>query len=149
MTTKTIKETVLLQMFAATLVNVKGVTDVLELGQTMVDMGVDRILPKGFWILDPKTGVEFYSPNYRVFFEYEGEHDYPSVMESWQKHINAADCAKAMRDYELVVETKGEHPYYNKVRYKTKTNKEVSVICTGEMDFDKEGNPIRMIGIHL
>ena len=108
-------------------------TDVLEIGEALMKLNTDDIIPAGFWIWDIVNNKEFYSPNFRHVLEFKDETDFPNEVDSWQKQINSLDLEIALENATKTIETKGIHPYFQKVTYNTKTNKKIQVLCSGQL----------------
>lgn len=122
--------------------------DVLTLGDKMTELGADTFTKGGFWIIDFKTNIEYYSPNFRASLGYEGEHDFPSTRDSWRNLLSKDELALTDKNLELYLETNGEHPYCQVVSYPTKTGDHLKVMCSGTVTYDSKGNPNKMFGTH-
>lgn len=142
---KTVHENLFIKLTALML---DGDLDVLTLGQKLLELGSDKLTDGGFWVLDCKTFVEFYSPQFREVLGYRGETDFPSVASSWRDLLDAETLAEIDLNYQQYVETKGEHPYYQKVCYPVKGGGSIEVVCSGTIKFDAEGKPDTMFGTH-
>lgn len=100
----------------------------------------------GFWILNINTREERYSPKFIASLGYEGDHDFPPVMQSWMNAIETESLELAYSDFEKHVDSLGEHPYHITVTYNKKHGGKVQLICSGVVvDWDNE--PI-MLGTH-
>jgi PAS domain S-box-containing protein len=103
----------------------------------------------GYWDWDIPTGNEYLSPTFKKMFGYE-DHEIENKADSWQKLIFAEDLPSVYDKFNLHVESKGEYPYYNEVRYHHKNGSTVWVICTGKViEWDENGKAKRMIGCHI
>jgi hypothetical protein len=100
----------------------------------------------GFWILNTVTKEERYSPKFIHSIGYEGDHDFPPVMESWMKAIDPESLKPAYEDFVKHMDTKGDHPYLVHVKYNKKHGGQVELICSGAV-VDWEHEPI-MLGSH-
>ena len=116
-----------------------------ELMNNLLSYGLDTVTD-GFWILNTVTLEERYSPKFIKSLGYEGDHDFPPTMESWQKAITKESNDRAIADFVKHMETKGETPYHLQVTYNKKNGGQVDLICSGTVvDWDQE--PI-MLGTH-
>ncbi len=107
------------------------------------------IVLAGYWDWDIPKHYEYLSPSFKQMFGYE-DHEIANLPESWQQLIFPEDLPKAIEAFERHVQSHGEIPYYNEVRYRHKDGSTVWVICSGQViEWDSEGNPIRMIGCHI
>lgn len=124
--------------------------NVLEIGEDLLRLGCDRIADLGIWVWDVKTDVEFYSPKFRASLGFEGEHDFPSVAASWQKYIDPADLKIAEANYQRAISTPNTDTdsYYQKVSYTKKNGEQIRLLCSGTVVFDKENNPLFLVGTH-
>ncbi|GEA12810.1 PAS domain-containing protein [Alteromonas sp. KUL49] len=102
----------------------------------------------GYWDWYIQEDYEYMSPRFWEIFGFdpsEKEHK-PSA---WQDLIFESDLNVALANFEKHVATKGQHPYEQEVRYKHKNGSTVVVFCRGRVvEWDKDGNPIRMVGVH-
>lgn len=102
----------------------------------------------GYWDWHIQDDYEYMSPRFWEIFGFkpeEKEH-HPSA---WQSLIFEEDLPPTLENFKKHVETKGKHPYFQEVRYRHKDGSTVTVICRGKViEWDKEGNPLRMIGTH-
>ena len=103
----------------------------------------------GFWILDPIAYTEKYSPKFRECLGFEGVHDFPDSPDSWLEAIYPEDKAIALLNFEKHVESKGEHEYIQKVRYRKKDGGTLSVVCHGIVTKWDQGRPLLMVGVHM
>ncbi|TVQ77651.1 MAG: PAS domain S-box protein [Phycisphaeraceae bacterium] len=103
----------------------------------------------GFWDWKIPEEEEFYSPSWLRMFGYEpGE--LPETPETWQRLIQEDDLASAMQAYNAHVESHGETPFYNKVRYRHKDGSTVWVLCIGRVvEWSDDGEPLRISGCHI
>jgi len=103
----------------------------------------------GYWDWDIPTGNEYLSPTFKKMFGYE-DHEIENRAESWQKLIFAEDLPGVYEKFNQHVESKGEIPYYNEVRYHHKNGSTIWVICTGKViEWEDDGKAKRMIGCHI
>lgn len=91
---------------------------------------------------------EYMSPRFWEIFGYlpEEKKHHPS---QWQELIFQEDLPRILENFNEHVKSKGELPFSQQVRYLHKDGSTVWVICKGKVvDWDKEGNPLRLIGTH-
>lgn len=96
--------------------------DCVKIGQALLDAGLERFTDGGFWIWDGKfteDSVEYYSPKVPRSLGYRPE-EWPYLASKWMQAIHPDDLKVAMRNHEKHVETRGEHEYFQPVRYYTK-----------------------------
>lgn len=121
---------------------------IFEIGEELIELGADNMVDGGFWILDIENNVEFYSPNFRNVLGFEEEEDFPSVPESWQKHIDKKDLEISFDNYSEHIKTDGKTPYHQIVTYTTKEGNTVKLVCSGNLVKSENGNPKMLIGTH-
>jgi PAS domain S-box-containing protein len=115
---------------------------------TLLEQILDIILA-GYWDWDLPNHQEYLSPGFKRMFGYE-DHELPNSPESWQRLIFAEDLPGVMACFDRHVQSRGEVPFENEVRYRHKNGSTVWVICSGQViEWDDAGNPIRMIGCHI
>ena len=103
----------------------------------------------GYWDWMIQEGTEYLSPSFKEMFGYE-DHEMENRPESWQKIIHPDDLPGVFNVYNNHVESKGEIPYDNQVRYFHKDGSIVWVYCRGKViEWDDEGRPVRMVGCHV
>ena len=103
----------------------------------------------GYWDWDIPNHREYLSPGFKRMFGYR-DHELPNTPESWQTLIFPEDLPKVLDCFDRHVQSRGEVPYYNEVRYRHKDGSTVWVICSGQViEWDEAGNPLRMIGCHI
>ncbi|MEL7314829.1 MAG: PAS domain S-box protein, partial [Cyanobacteria bacterium J06559_3] len=107
------------------------------------------IVLAGYWDWDIPNHQEYLSPGFKRMFGYE-DHELPNTPESWQKLIFPEDLPQVLDCFERHVQSRGEIPYYNEVRYRHKNGSIIWVMCSGQViEWDVSGNPLRMIGCHI
>ncbi len=103
----------------------------------------------GYWDWFIQDNTEYLSPTFKKMFGYE-DHEMENKPESWQAIIHPDDLAEVYECFNKHVESKGEIPYNNTVRYYHKNGSIVHVYCKGQVvEWDAEDKPIRMIGAHI
>ncbi|MGJ5631772.1 PAS domain S-box protein [Nostoc sp. CALU 1950] len=103
----------------------------------------------GYWDWDIPGNQEYLSLTFKQMFGYE-DHELPNTPESWQRLIFPEDLPGVLQLFEQHVQSRGQIPFYNEVRYRHKDGSTVWVICSGRViAWDQDGNPLRMIGCHI
>lgn len=103
----------------------------------------------GYWDWQIQENTEYLSPTFKKMFGYE-DHEMENAPESWQKIIHPDDLPEVFECFNAHVESKGDIPFDNTVRYYHKNGSIVNVYCKGHVvEWGKDGKPIRMIGAHI
>ncbi|MEH1782572.1 MAG: PAS domain S-box protein [Nostoc sp.] len=108
-----------------------------------------EIVLAGYWDWDIPSNQEYLSLTFKQMFGYE-DCELPNTPESWQRLIFPEDLPGVLKLFEQHVQSRGQIPFYNEVRYRHKDGSTVWVICSGHVIvWDQDGNPLRMIGCHI
>lgn len=103
----------------------------------------------GYWDWMIQEDYEYMSPGFKKMFGYEDD-EIPNTPEWWQANVHPDDLNEVFEIFQKHVESKGEIPYDNEVRYYHKDGSIVWVYCRGEViEWDEKGNPVRMVGSHI
>ncbi|RCJ38928.1 hypothetical protein A6769_07765 [Nostoc punctiforme NIES-2108] len=103
----------------------------------------------GYWDWDIPGNQEYLSLTFKQMLGYE-DRELPNTPESWQHLIFPEDLSAVLELFEQHVQSRGQIPFYNEVRYRHKNGSTVWVICSGRViAWDRDGNPLRMIGCHI
>ena len=103
----------------------------------------------GYWDWDIPNNAEYLSPGFKKMFGYE-DHELPNSPDSWQRLIFPEDLPQVWDCFNCHVQSQGEIPFYNEVRYRHRNGSTVWVICSGQViEWDSAGEPLRMIGFHI
>ncbi len=103
----------------------------------------------GYWDWAIQEGTEYLSPTFKSMFGYE-DHELPNSPDSWQKIIHPDDLPYVLECFTRHVESRGEIPYNNEVRYFHKNGSIVHVLCKGKViKWNDKDEPLRMIGSHV
>ncbi|MEH2175496.1 PAS domain S-box protein [Nostoc sp.] len=103
----------------------------------------------GYWDWDIPGNQEYLSSTFKQMLGYE-DWELPNTPESWQRLIFPEDLPGVLELFEQHVKSRGQIPFYNEVRYRHKNGSTVWVICSGRViAWDRDGNPLRMIGCHI
>lgn len=103
----------------------------------------------GYWDADMVNKQQYISPRFKQMFGYE-DSELANSPETWKQIIFSEDLPRAEASFKRHVQSQGAIPYYNELRYHHKDGSTVWVICSGRViEWDAEGNPLRMIGCHF
>ncbi|MEM7773675.1 MAG: PAS domain S-box protein, partial [Cyanobacteria bacterium P01_A01_bin.37] len=115
---------------------------------TLLEQILDNVLA-GYWDWDIPNHQEYLSPGFKRMFGY-GNDELSNVPESWQTLIFSDDLPNVLENFNHHVQSHGTIPFYQEVRYHHQDGSTVWVICSGQViDWDDEGNPLRMVGCHV
>ncbi|MBW4522054.1 MAG: PAS domain S-box protein [Scytolyngbya sp. HA4215-MV1] len=115
---------------------------------TLLENILETILA-GYWEADIPNAHQYISPRFKQMFGYE-DHELPNSPNTWKQLIFSEDLPKAIESFEQHVQSRGQIPYYNELRYHHKNGSTVWVICSGRViEWDAEGKPARVIGCHF
>lgn len=122
----------------------KQVQQELNLLENILD-----VVLAGYWDWDLQTNQEYLSTGFKKMFGY-ADHELVNSPETWQRLIFAEDLPSVLECFEQHVQSHGEIPYYNEVRYHHKDGSTIWVNCSGKIiEWDQDGKPVRMIGCHI
>jgi len=103
----------------------------------------------GYWDWNLCDNTEYLSPMLKRMFGYE-DHELENKPETWQKLIHPDDLPPVLDAFRRHVESRGQLPFYNEVRYRHKNGAWVWVICAGRVvEWAEDGKPVRMVGCHV
>jgi PAS domain S-box-containing protein len=103
----------------------------------------------GYWESDIPNARQYISPRFKQMFGYADD-ELPNAPDTWKQLIFPEDLPKAIASFERHVQSRGEIPYYNELRYRHKNGSTVWVICSGRViEWDAKGKPKRVIGCHF
>ncbi|MEL7316259.1 MAG: PAS domain-containing protein, partial [Cyanobacteria bacterium J06559_3] len=125
----------------------------LRAEQTRQELRIlERILETvlaGYWDWDIPNHQEYLSPGFKHMLGY-ADHELPNTPDSWQSLIFPDDLLKVQKNFNHHIQSRGQAPYYNEVRYRHKDGSTVWVICSGQViEWDAHDNPLRMVGCHI
>lgn len=102
----------------------------------------------GYWDWRIQEGYAYMSPRFWEMFGYEPSQKKHHLSE-WADVIFEEDKEKATKNFDLHVQTKGEHPYCQESRFRHADGRTVWVLCRGSVvEWDTNGRPLRMMGTH-
>ncbi len=120
----------------------------LRLELTLLETILNNILA-GYWDWNLQNNQEYLSPGFKRMFGYD-DHELPNSPESWQHLIFADDLPGVLDCFDRHIQSHGEVPFYNEVRYRHKDGSTVWVICSGRViEWDAANKPLRLIGCHI
>ena len=123
-------------------------TEKLRIELKLLENILDVIL-SGYWDWDLQTNQEYLSPGFKRMFGY-AEDELPNSPETWQRLIFPEDLPGVLACFDRHIQSHGEVPYYNEVRYRHKDGSTVWVLCSGQViEWDEAGHALRMIGCHM
>lgn len=103
----------------------------------------------GYWDWNIPEHQEYLSPTFKRMFGY-ADHELPNIPETWQQLIFPEDLPGVLECFNQHIQSRGQIPYYNEVRYRHRDGSTVWVICSGQViEWDQEGHPLRMVGCHI
>jgi len=102
----------------------------------------------GYWDWMLQEDYEYMSPRFWEMMGYDPATKKPHPSE-WQDIIFPEDLELALSNFEKHVQSKGDYPFTQEVRYKKADGSIIWVICKGHViEWDKDDQPIRMVGTH-
>jgi PAS domain S-box-containing protein len=123
-------------------------TEKLRMELDLLETVLNTILA-GYWDINFATGQAYMSPRLKQMFGYEDD-ELPNLPDTWQKLIFPEDLPPTLDCLAQHIQSHGQVPYYNEVRYQHKNGSTVWVICSGRViDWDESGKPLRMVGCHV
>ncbi|MEM7082596.1 MAG: PAS domain S-box protein [Pseudomonadota bacterium] len=102
----------------------------------------------GWWDWRLQDDHEYISPRFWETFGYDPKtkRHHPS---EWQAIIHPNDLQPALDGLRKHIQTGGEHPYLQELRYQHADGHWVTVLCRGRViEWDAKGDPVRMVGVH-
>ncbi|MFW9264782.1 PAS domain-containing protein [Nostoc sp. CALU 546] len=123
-------------------------TQMLRIELHLLEQILEVVLA-GYWDWDIPGNQEYLSLTFKQMFGYE-DHELPNTPESWQSLIFPEDLPGVLELFNRHIQSRGQIPFYNEVRYRHKHGSTVWVICSGHViTWDQDGNALRMIGCHI
>ena len=119
----------------------------IEKERKLLEMILEDIL-SGYWDWNIQKNEVYLSPSFKAMFGHD-DYDGASPAETWQKHMLEEDVGLVKEQYKAHIESKGDIPFYNEVRYYHKGGFIVWVIFSGRI-VEWDGNkPKRMVGCNV
>ena len=102
-----------------------------------------------YWDWDIAGNKAFFSDGLKNMLGYDATDILPDIPDLLANMVVEEDYPSVITAYKIHVASKGLVPYEVRVRYRSKTGGIVHVQSKGRItEWDKEGNPLRMVGIH-
>ena len=103
----------------------------------------------GYWDWHIQEDYEYMSPSFKSMFGYK-EDELPNHPNSWQKIVHPDDLDGIFQNFNAHIQSKGEVPFTNTVRYYHKDGSIIWVFCKGKViSWGENGEPLRMVGSHV
>lgn len=102
----------------------------------------------GYWDWKVQDNYEYMSPRFWEMFGYTPE-EKPHCPSAWQDIIFEEDLSVTLANFQRHVDTLGEYPYTQEVRYRHKNGSTVNILRRGlVVEWDENKQPVRMVGTH-
>jgi len=89
----------------------------------------------------------YYSPQWKEMLGYAGTDDFPAALSAWQERVHPDDIDAVLENVQATLYAKKE--YIEAIhRLKHKDGKWIWILGRGMIQYDDEGEAIRMVGIH-
>ena len=116
--------------------------------QTSFLSNLHESINDGFFDYQVEDDAEYMSPAFWRMFGYAPE-DKRHHSSEWKGLIHPDDLVVTLTNFERHVQTRGEHPYEQDVRFQHKDGTWIDVRRRGRVvEWDDEGKPLRVIGTH-
>lgn len=103
----------------------------------------------GYWDWQIDKDYEYLSKTFKKQLGYE-ENELENHPSSWQKLIHPEDLIKLKEELDKHFKTQGSETFEVESRYTHKQGHTINILCKGKIiDWDDNGNPIRMVGTHI
>ncbi|MBW4462185.1 MAG: PAS domain-containing protein [Nodosilinea sp. WJT8-NPBG4] len=123
-------------------------TEQLRHELTLVELILESILA-GYWDIDFVANTVYMSPSLKRMFGY-ADHELSDAINTWQTLILPEDLPPTLNSFNQHIQSHGEVPYYNEVRYRHKDGSIVWMLCAGQViAWDDAGHPLQMVGCHV
>lgn len=102
----------------------------------------------GWWIWYPKENWEYISPKFwdSLGYDYKLKKHHPSER---MDLIFPEDMVKWLYEYDQHVQSNGEHPVCQKVRFRHQSGKTIFITLRGQViEWGEDGDPVCVIGSH-
>ncbi|HEY9662936.1 MAG TPA: PAS domain S-box protein, partial [Allocoleopsis sp.] len=108
-----------------------------------------EVILAGYWDWNVAKQETYFSPTWKRMFGYEDQ-ELPNILETWQQLMLPEDLTRSMQSLNQHIQSRGQMPFCNEVRYRHKNGSTIWVICSGRViEWDADGNPLRVIGCHI
>jgi PAS domain S-box-containing protein len=114
----------------------------------LLELILESILA-GYWNIDFVANTAYMSPGLKRMFGY-ADHELSDAIDTWQTLILPEDLPSTLDNFNQHIQSRGEVPYYNEVRYRHKDGSIVWAICAGQViAWDDAGYPLQIVGCHV
>jgi hypothetical protein len=119
--------------------------DLKSLGELICKQNLHNLENGGLWLWDYNTNEVFYSFGFCEALEYQ----YGQLGNGFEgfDRGDQKDMAKGIEMINKLIDKQSIDPFINRIKYTTKSNKEINVNCVGSV-FYKEGKPYLILGTH-
>ncbi|PSR15753.1 hypothetical protein C8255_21450 [filamentous cyanobacterium CCP3] len=115
---------------------------------SLLEQTLESILA-GYWDIDFAANTAYLSPSLKRILGY-ADHELPNHPNTWQTLIFPEDLPTTLDGLDRHIQSRGEVPYYNEVRYRHKDGSTVWILCAGQVvSWDEAGQPLYMVGCHV
>ncbi|MFA6010673.1 MAG: transporter substrate-binding domain-containing protein [Desulfobacteraceae bacterium] len=101
----------------------------------------------GLWDWDLRTSQVFFSPEWKNQIGYK-DHEIEGRYEEWEKRLHPDDLEKTIQLLKASQDPPWP-PYEAEFRLRHKDDTYRWILATGNIEFDEQNNPIRMMGSHV
>lgn len=116
----------------------------LKLMETIFD-----IVLAGYWDWDLISDQVYLSPGLKRILGYENE-ELSNSRDIWHSLILPEDLPSVLEHLDEHIQSRGQIPFHNEVRYRHKNGSVVWIKCSGQIiEWDSTDHPSRMVGCHI
>lgn len=109
---------------------------------------LQELVNDGFWDWHLKDDHEYMSPRFWEILGYDPETKQHHPNE-WRALIHPEDMDVVVKNLNLHIESKGEYPFTQEVRYWHQHNRWIWILFRGQViSWDDQGQALRMVGTH-
>lgn len=101
----------------------------------------------GLWDWNPQTSKVYYSPTFKTQLGHPSDVDWNSFAE-WERRLHPDDHDKAIEAVNAYFD-RTQNEYISKFRLQCKDGSYRSFLAQGKANFDSDGQPLRMTGVHV
>ncbi|HTS16053.1 MAG TPA: PAS domain S-box protein [Verrucomicrobiae bacterium] len=103
----------------------------------------------GYWDWRIQEDTEYLSPAFKRMLGYEAD-ELSDKHDTWQSLVAPDDLPTILQAFCRHIESHGEIPLCQEVRYRHKDGSTFWGLCTGKViEWDDQGRPVRMVGCHV
>jgi len=107
---------------------------------------IDAIVKDGIWDWDMVTNTVYYSPRWKEMLGYKDD-EIVNEFKSWENLSHPLELKDSMVELTNYINGKID-VYENRHRLKHKNGSWIWILSRGKLNYDSDGNPIRMVGTH-